>query len=582
MTRAFHGEYSNFQIRLMLFKNFVTIGANFLSALKIPVLSDAEICSRCEVENKDLILSPLQQGQGVVMAISHMGNWELFAQLNFMLPNIPTGTIYQRLRNKGLDELVDRDRRNRGVVTFDRKKGFVGAIAMLRKGGLVGVLVDQHAGDNGLWTPFFRKLASTSPLPAILACKSDAAVIPVSISTTGFARWKISVRTPLPYDKNNPNQLTLDINTSLEAQIRESPKDWFWIHNRWKTPEPNLLLSREKRGVYLPDQFEEKLQPFSILVRSSNWLGDAVMSVPTVQALKRGRIDARIAVLVPAKLADLWRAVPEVDEVLTISENLWSTAWKIRKQFDAAILFPNSLRSALEVFLAGIPRRIGYRGHRRSWLLNQRIDEPKKSDPLVPEHHVNRYAHIAITLGAPTPQFEPLYFPESSPSTDIGMCPGAEYGSAKRWPALNYRQVLEEVSKQIGCRWKIFGTAQDTPIAKKIALNLPESMVVDRTGKTNMSQLIAELASVCVLLTNDTGTMHLAALFGVPVVAIFGSTEPLLTSPFGSKNRILRDHVECSPCFLRTCPIDLRCMKAISPQQVQEALLEISGHKPLQ
>ncbi len=572
MSRAFGDEYSEVEIRNMVFKHFVTIGANFLSALKMPALDEKTISSRCEVENKELLLSHLQQGKGVVMAISHIGNWELFAQLNFMLPNIPTGAIYQRLRNKGLNELIDRDRRSRGMLTFDRKRGFVGAVALLRKGGLVGVLVDQHAGDSGLWTPFFRRLASTSPLPATLACKSGAAVIPVAIFTTGFARWKISVRSALPYDENNPNQLTADINQSLEKQIRESPADWFWIHNRWKLPDPRILLTREKRGIYLPNK--QKLQPLSILVRSSNWLGDAVMSVPTVQALKQGRADAQITVLVSEKIADLWKAVPEVDEVLTLDSNLWSTARKLRKRFDVAVLLPNSMRSALEVFLADIPRRIGYPGHHRRWLLNQMIDEPTQP-PLIPKHHAERFANIATDLGGPLPQFQPLCVSASASSSYLGLCPGAEYGPAKRWLPSRYREVLKEVSQQTGLQWKIFGTAKDSLIAQDIMSGLPENIVLDRTGKTSMAQLIAELETVRLLLTNDTGTMHLAALLGIPVVAIFGSTEPLLTAPFGAKNRILRYHVECSPCFLRNCPIDLRCMKAITVQQVTAAVSEI-------
>ena len=573
MFRAFGNEYSDAQIRNMVFKHFVTIGGNFLSALKMPTLDEKTISSRCEVENKEFLLSHLQQGRGVVMAISHSGNWELFAQLNFMLPpNIPTGTIYQRLRNKGLDQLINSDRRSRGVFTFDRKKGFVGAVALLRKGGLLGVLVDQHAGDGGLWTPLFDRLASTSPLPATLACKSGAAVVPVTISTVGFARWKISVRPALPYVENNPNQLTAAINQTLEKQIRKSPADWFWIHNRWKLPDPRILLTREKRGIYLPHK--QKLQPFSVLVRSSNWLGDAVMSVPTVQALKQGRPDARITVLVSEKLAELWKIVPEVDEVLTLDSNLWSTARKLRGRFDVAVLMPNSMRSALEVFLADIPRRIGYRGHFRRWLLNQLVDEPAQS-PLAPKHHAERFAHMATELGGPAPKFQPLRVSvtASSPSY-LGLCPGAEYGPAKRWIPSRYREVLTEISQQTGFRWKIFGTAKDSLVAQDIISGLPENIVLDRTGKTSLTQLITELATVRLLLTNDTGTMHLAALLGVPAVAIFGSTEPSLTASFGSKNRILRHHVECTPCFLRTCPIDLRCMRAITVQQVTAAVLE--------
>jgi heptosyltransferase-2 len=310
------------------------------------------------------------------------------------------GTVYQALRNPHLDELINRDRRRLGVETFDRKKGFQAALALLRAPGSVGVLVDQSAGHGGIWMPFFNRLCSTSPLAATLAIRTNAAVIPSAVYTSGFAKWRVVFEEEVPYDPANPEQLTADINAVLERQIRQSPADWFWVHNRWKTPWPHLLIGKQKRGTYLPPGTNgSQLFPYRFLVRSPNWLGDAVMSQNTVRAFKDGRPDARLSVPTPAKLEAFWKSISEVDEVIPFAEaeSVLAIAGRLRGRFDAAILLPNSFRSAAEAWLPAIPRRVGFRGHFRSTLLTQIIDEPQKKKAAPPKHHADRYWHMEQT-----------------------------------------------------------------------------------------------------------------------------------------------------------------------------------------
>ena len=250
--------------------------------------------------------------------------------------------------------------------------------------------------------------------------------------------------------------------------------------------------------------------------------------------------------------------------------------------FDVAILFPNSLRVALESWLSGIPRRVGYRGHWRSWLVNQIVREPRKPGP--PEHHSLRFLRIARECGAETsnievpnpnlkhPAFAGLHC--SKHQTLIGLCPGAEYGPAKRWLPERFAEAAAKITAQSSAQWILFGTKNDAAIGEQIAAAIGDHCV-NRIGQTTLDQLIDELRQCRLLLTNDTGTMHLAALLGVPVVAVFGSTEPRLTGPLGNGHIILRHHVECSPCFLRECPIDFRCMKAVSADEVAGAVLSM-------
>jgi heptosyltransferase-2 len=591
---AFGSEKSPRELRRLVRRHFQRLGGNLLCSIKLGVMPLEKIAARIEAENLDVLHRQLRAGQPVVLILSHLSNWELSAHI---LPKyvgyVRSGTIYQTLGNRFIDEHVRRMRGREGVEMFNRKEGFEKAIKLLRDGGIIGILSDQHSGDSGLWVPFFGRLASTSPLPALLAKRTSAALVGVAIYTDGRARWRIVVSPALEAKQASLELLTAKTNDLIAAQIRRAPEDWFWVHNRWKMPQPSFLLSRYKRGVYLPpDISAQDLQPFRILIRSSNWLGDAVMSVPAVRAIKNGRPDAHVTIAAPAKIAPVWKLVPEVDAILPLASNSLLAAVRSirgRPRFDVAILFPNSLRVALEALLSGVRRRVGYRGPSRSWLLNQVIPE---QPPRRLEHQSARYLRIAQICGAgdiqqPTSNIQIAASNQPSAINDqplkIGLCPGAEYGPAKRWLPERFAEAAVRVAAQAPVEWVLFGTPKEAEIGEQIAAGLGDSCV-NRIGQTTLDQLILALRECRLLLTNDTGTMHLASLLGVPVVAIFGSTEPGLTGPLGDHQIVLRHHVECSPCFLRKCPIDFRCMKAVGIQEVVDAVLStlrLSSPRPL-
>ena len=583
---AFGREKSPRELRRLVRRHFQRLGGNLLCSIKLGVMPLEKIAARIEAENLDMIHRQLRAGRAVVVILSHLSNWELFAHI---MPKyigyVRNSTIYQRLGNPFIDEHLCRMRGRAGVEMFNRKEGFEKAIKLLRDGGVIGILSDQHSGDSGLWVPFFGRLASTSPLPALLAKRTGAALVGAAIYTDGLACWRIVVSPALEVKQASVELLTAKTNDLIAAQISRAPEDWFWVHDRWKIPRPDFLLARYKRGVYLPpDISAQDLQPFRILIRSGNWLGDAVMSVTAVRAIKTGRPDAHVTIAAPAKIAPVWKLVPEVDAILPLASNsLLSAVRSIRDQpaFDVAILFPNSLRVALETWLSGVSRRVGYRGHSRNWLLNQVI--PERPPPRRLEHQSARYLRIAQICGAgnshqPTSNIRMAASDERSAINyqplQIGLSPGAEYGPAKRWLPERFAEAAAKVAAQTPVQWVLFGTPKDAEIGEQIATSLGDSCV-NRIGQTTLDQLILALRDCRLLLTNDTGTMHLASLLGVPVVAIFGSTEPGLTGPLGDRHIILRHHVECSPCFLRKCPIDFRCMKAVAVQEVVDAVLSI-------
>ncbi len=359
--------------------------------------------------------------------------------------------------------------------------------------------------------------------------------------------------------------------------------------------------------------------PTRLLVRGVNWLGDAVMSTPALLRLREALPQTHIALLTHEKLAGLWEQHPALDEVIPFAkgENVWQIARRLRAaNFDTALLLPNSFRSALEACLARIPHRHGYATHGRSLLLNHHVrpradavamhkrsaaevraltDGTRAPDADFTRriahptaHHVHQYLHLAAALGAnPAAQaprlsvmageqarvrtalFGKTEAQAGRPLTWFGLNPGAEYGPAKRWPVENFIAAARELHTRTGCAWVIFGGPADQALAEQIRAAVPSALSV--AGRTTLRELVVALSLCRVVLTNDTGPMHVAAAVGTPVVVPFGSTSPELTGPGlpgDPRHRLLQSAVPCAPCFLRECPIDFRCMKTITVERV--------------
>jgi heptosyltransferase-2 len=365
-----------------------------------------------------------------------------------------------------------------------------------------------------------------------------------------------------------------------------------------------------------------------ILVRGVNWLGDAVMSTPALQRLREAKPDAHITLLTHAKLRDLWLHHPAVDSVLTFEsgETVFAVARRLRAgQFTTALLLPNSPRSALEVFLARIPSRIGldrpWRSsflthvvrprvgtmdmHKRSLAEIQELNRTGSPSPRaeIPTsaHHLHQYLHLAAALGANPEPVQPRLEVTQDEVAAIkkrfgcsadtggqllfGLNPGAEYGPAKRWPRERFVAVAIELQRRTNCHWWIFAGKADEPLAATIAAEItaakagPPGSVQNLAGQTSLRELCAALKACALVITNDTGPMHVAAAVGTPVVVPFGSTSPELTGPGlpgDARHRLIKAHVACSPCFLRECPIDFRCMNGISVADVIKAAMEFA------
>src|SRR6266481_9457648 len=573
-------HWSSAQVERCVRAHFQNLVANLLCGFVLREKSWEKVKPFIDFTTVRATAEETASAQCIVAAVTHIGNWELLSTLPHWMNRSVSGVIYQRQRNRLLDEYVRKGRARDGMEAIDRSEGLARSVGLLKRGGLLALLVDQHAGDKGVWVPLFGRLASTSSLPAIFAKRTHARILAGAMETLGPAKWRIDIRYLILSETASSEEIIAELNQRVEEQVKRNPVDWFWLHNRWKTPSPRFLLRTYKRGVYVPAN-AKPLQPFRILIRSSNWLGDAVMSVEAVRRTKRGRPDAHVTILAQSKLIEFWRTVPEVDEVIAIEagENAWQVAQKIRNRFEVAILFPNSPRTGLEVWLAGIPRRVGYRRPWRNLFLNQFIPEPADSGP-ISHHHAQIYLQVAKQIGADMGEALPAISRVAAELRTVGLCPGAEYGPAKRWPY--FGEAARILAEKHQLNWLIFGTAKEQELAEEVAKKIGPA-ATNLAGKTSLAELIGELQRCQLLLTNDTGTMHLAAHLGVPTVAIFGSTEPALTGPLGNGHLVIRHQVECSPCFLRTCPIDFRCMERVKVADVVaavEKLLPVSGQSP--
>ena len=335
-----------------------------------------------------------------------------------------------------------------------------------------------------------------------------------------------------------------------------------------------------------------------ILVRGPNWLGDAVMCEPALRGLRTLFPQAQITLLVKPAVADVFAGHPAVTSVLTYDnrgrhEGLagkWALAGELRKQrFDLAVLFQNAFEAAFLTFLANVPRRYGYATDGRSLLLSDPVAVPDRRSLL---HQVRYYWDLLKPLGltGDPPAPELAVSPEEEHAMAgrfikggltagdivVGINPGSTYGGAKRWLPERFAEVTERLSRaapesrdrQVSV--VIFGAKGEEQLGQDIAARLSSRSLV-LSGATTIRELMAAVKRCDVLLTNDTGPMHIASAFQVPVVAIFGPTDWRTTSPFGKAHTIVREPVDCAPCMLRECPIDHRCMTRVTVDQVYDA-----------
>ncbi len=343
--------------------------------------------------------------------------------------------------------------------------------------------------------------------------------------------------------------------------------------------------------------------PNNILIRVPNWIGDAVMCLPALMDIRDCFAKAGITILARPTIAELLHEQCGINDVLVYEHRtdhrgifgLLRLSQVIRKRaFDTAVLFQNAFEAAVLASLSNIPTRIGYATDGRGWLLSQSVRLP--SQPSL--HQARYYQQLVQTITkAPSKDRAPKLvvtamdqvaceakFPEvflPSEMLLIGINPGSIYGSAKRWLPERFAELGDQLVVQIrkeypeysAVRCLLMGGKGEEALGVEIANRMCSQPIV-LSGKTSIRELMGILRRCAVLVSNDTGPMHMAQALGVPVVAIFGSTDPKSTRPSGGGQSVIRTEVRCAPCLLRACPIDHRCMTGISTNLVMTAVMK--------
>jgi lipopolysaccharide heptosyltransferase II len=336
-----------------------------------------------------------------------------------------------------------------------------------------------------------------------------------------------------------------------------------------------------------------------ILVRATNWVGDAVMSLPALQAI-RGRFpEAEIAILARPWVAELYRNQDCANRLMVYDNRgrhrgLLGRERLIRElraeRFDVAMLLQNAFEAAWIAWRARIPERMGYARDGRSWLLTRRVAVPKRGE--TPPHESYYYLELLRRAGwiegLPTVEAirlqvadearaaaeEKLVAAGARPgATRIALAPGAAYGSAKCWLPERYAALADSLIGEADADVILFGAPQERGMAERIARSM-QKRAVNLAGATSIGELPALLGTCRLFIGNDSGAMHVAGAVGLPVVGIFGPTDPEATRPATPLFTLIREPVDCSPCLLRHCPIDHRCMTRISAEQVLRAAQE--------
>jgi len=341
------------------------------------------------------------------------------------------------------------------------------------------------------------------------------------------------------------------------------------------------------------------LKPRTILIRSTNWIGDAIMTTPAVRTIRENFPEAEIAILTHPWVADVFAASPHVDEVIIYRKKdlhrglagMWRLGQSLaQRRFDLAILLQNAFEAALLARLAAIPARAGYTTDGRTLLLTHRA---RVSSAIKKVHQVHYYQDMVRQLGlvcGPDDLF--LQLPASTrhwardftsslgDGPVVGLNPGAAYGPAKCWPAERYGALAAQLSRESQATILVFGTEADAETTAAIKTQAPER-VVNLAGKTTLAEAMALIGACDAFVTNDSGLMHVGAALGTPLAAIFGSTDAVATGPYSTKAKVIQKDLPCRPCLKTHCQSDFRCMTEITVAEVAETVRQLLREKKI-
>lgn len=494
----------------------------------------------------------------LIMCAPHLAHWETQTVQPLLLEGFPeVAAIFRPLDHPAADAWIKRTRERFGMRLLSRKEGFQEAMKILRRNGAVGILYDQNAGPQGALTLLFDRVCSTTDLIGLLVAKYRA--VPYGIFPRYLGFWRVELNYERIEHDGTSDGVTAALNVWLERLLRSDENlcaSWLWGHQRWKNqdvPERRLRLEMKRDNLATDLRVRGLAQMprrTRLWIRLPNWLGDVVMALPLLRALRVSRPDAEITVLARAQFLPLLQEFAVADRLRPLPPQGFSYFGHfhdLRLEYpDFFLLFTNSLRGDVEAWLTRCRQRFGLvRPGKRRPLLTHAWSPPPDFDES--RHHqfelwTNFLNHFGLAAAPDLAPFVPAVraSPPSAPGASVhpvGLIPGSENNPEKRWPVPHWRTLVEACP---GERFVLLGTARDRATADEIAAGFGDR-VENLAGRTDLPAFAARLRGLRLLVTNDTGGMHLANALGVPLVALFGPTNPVRTGPiFAAPKQILQ------------------------------------------
>jgi heptosyltransferase-2 len=527
--------------------------------LALPFLSHRNLLERVRLPKmiREKYREFLEQEKPAILLTPHFSLFEYITMVPslFECQGIVSAAIFRPLNNPKLNAWIQESRERHGVRLLSRNEGFSQAQNLLSQKAVLGILPDQNAGASGILNTFFGRVCSTTQLPALLAKRHQAETYILHARRTRF--WHATIE--IHKLQAAPNELPQASNDWLEEKLRMDPdacRDWLWLHDRWRANHfPTARFRIYQKRVNFPTG--RPPGKYRLWIRMSNWLGDVVMSLPLIAALRQCRPDIEITLLSQPAYIPLFELFGTADSYIPVpskrTPRYFQYFQNLRLEYpDTHLLLTNSTRGDLEARHIRAPQRYGLvlPGKPRPFLTHHYTPPEDVFTQLKTLHQTRLWEQMLRHFGLEIPvDTSPLELPgiQRLPNK-TGIIAGSSNNAVKCWPVDYWVTFLREyTAANPGTEVHLYGTQKDRSTTAEIAACLGNPDVYDHAGQTNLSGLAKELASCSHVIGNDTGGMHLANAVGTPVTLIYGPTNPLVTGPISSAPAKILQPPGCPP-----------------------------------
>ncbi len=524
-----------------------------LLVLAIPYLKLHQLQDwiRFSGNTREIIRDWLRYKRPVVLLIPHFTLFEYLPTLPTLLglKEVNAGAIYRPLDNVKIDKWIRQSRERFGLKLLSRKAGFSKAKEILGNNGVLGILYDQNAGRSGTIRTFFNRLASTTDLPGMMSKRFNADTYIFHPERKRFWEARIHIQ-PLTINEAYNENLMQKANDWLEQKLTGNPDtcaDWLWMHRRWYTQNVRKSFQFIHKKISINSKFT--LNGFHLWVRMPNWLGDIIMSLPIIKALKSSRPDIVITLISKSAYIPLLKMLNVGDHHKALPENYKSSYFNIfrswRKEYpDSQLLLTNSTRGDIESYNIRAPQRLGIflPGNNRPLLTHKYNIIHDLDTNYYSLHQTLRWERLIRYFGFNGKLSNtPFSNKKSCSFYKIGLVPGASNTPSKCWPFEYWVELINLILNScVNIKIHLYGTVKDKHISKLISEKIKSANLYDYTGSTKLTELADEFSTCKIIIGNDSGGTHLANALGIPVIVLFGPTDEVVTRPFyDSKVQIL-------------------------------------------